>query len=110
MSIGVQGNANVATIIIAIVPAAQCGSGGTSALDRRLRQTQPGRLTMASEISDEALDFLLIRAGLSLSAAQKADLKGVYPGIAAMAARVRQPRGHMAEPALIYGFDEEELP
>jgi hypothetical protein len=108
-SIGVRGNANAATIIIAIVPP-QRGSGGTSALDRRLRQTQPGKLMMASEITDEALDFLLARAGLSLSAAQKAELKAVYPGIAAMAVRVRQPRGHMAEPALIYGFAEEDLP
>jgi hypothetical protein len=65
---------------------------------------------MSSEISDDALDFLLARAGLSFSAAQKADLKGVYPGIAALAARVRQSRGHMAEPALIYGFAEGDLP
>jgi len=62
-----------------------------------------------SDISDEALDFLLARAGLSLTAAQKAELKRVYAGIAAMAARVRQPRGHMAEPALTYGFAEEDL-
>jgi hypothetical protein len=61
------------------------------------------------EISDEALDFLLARAGLNLTEAQKAELKGVYGGIAAMAARVRQPRGHMAEPALAYGFAEEDL-
>ena len=54
--------------------------------------------------------FLLARAGLSLSDAQKAELKGVYAGIAAMAERVRKPRGRMAEPALIYGFAEEDLP
>ncbi len=65
---------------------------------------------MPSEISDETLDFLLAHAGLSLNAAQKAELKGVYAGIAAMAARVRQPRGRMAEPALTYGFNEEDLP
>ncbi len=65
---------------------------------------------MPSEISDEALDFLLARAGLSLSDAQKAELKGVYAGIAAMAERVRKPRGRMAEPALTYGFAEEDLP
>jgi hypothetical protein len=64
---------------------------------------------MPSEVSDEALDFLLARAGLNLSAAQKAELKGIYAGIAAMAARVRQPRGHMAEPALTYGFAEKDL-
>jgi hypothetical protein len=66
-------------------------------------------MPMPLEISDEALDFLLARAGLSLSAAQKAELKTVYAGIAAMTARVRQPRGHMAEPALTYGFAEEDL-
>ena len=64
---------------------------------------------MPCEIPDEALDFLLARAGLDLSAAQKAELKTVYAGIAAMAARVRQPRGRMAEPALTYGFAEEDL-
>ncbi|MGH7048125.1 MAG: hypothetical protein ACREE2_17255 [Stellaceae bacterium] len=65
---------------------------------------------MPSDISDQALDYLLARAGLSLTDAQKADLKSVYPEIAAMAARVRQRRGHMAEPALVYGFAEEDLP
>lgn len=64
---------------------------------------------MPSEISDEALDFLLSRAGLTLSPEQKADLKSVYAGVAAMAVRVRQPRGRMAEPALTYGFTEEDL-
>ncbi len=64
---------------------------------------------MPSDISDEALEFLLTRAGLRLTDAQKADLKGVYAGIATMAARVRQPRGYMAEPALTYGFAEEDL-
>ena len=57
---------------------------------------------MPSEISDEALDFLLARAGLSLSNAQKAELKGIYAGIAQMAERVRKPRGRMAEPALTW--------
>jgi hypothetical protein len=65
---------------------------------------------MPANISDAALDFLLARAGLSLSDAQKAELKGVYAGIAAMAERVRKPRGRMAEPALTYGFNEEDLP
>jgi hypothetical protein len=64
---------------------------------------------MPTEISDAALDFLLARAGLEPSAAQKAELKGVYAGIRAMALRVRQPRGIMAEPALTYDFAEEDL-
>ncbi|HZU89953.1 MAG TPA: hypothetical protein VE993_11900 [Stellaceae bacterium] len=64
---------------------------------------------MPADITDAALDFLLARAGLDLSPAQKAELKSVYGGIAAMAERVRKPRGRMAEPALVYAFAEEDL-
>ena len=64
---------------------------------------------MPSEISDEALDYLLARAGLILTAEQKAELKTVHAGLAAMAERVRKPRGRMAEPALVYSFAEEDL-
>jgi hypothetical protein len=64
---------------------------------------------MPSQITDEAFEYLLARAGLSLSDAEKAELKEVCAGVAAMAARVRQPRGRMAEPALTYGFAEEDL-
>jgi len=65
---------------------------------------------MPADISDEALDFLLARAGLVLTAAQKAELKSVYGSIAQMAQRVRQPRGRMAELAHIYNFVAEDLP
>jgi hypothetical protein len=61
------------------------------------------------EISDEALDHLLARSGLSLTPAQKTELKTVYGAVAAMAERVRKPRGIMAEPAHTYGFTEEDL-
>jgi hypothetical protein len=61
------------------------------------------------EISGEAFEFLLARAGLSLTDEQKAELKAVYAGIAEMADRVRKPRGRMAEPAHIYNFTEEDL-
>jgi hypothetical protein len=64
---------------------------------------------MAAQISDEALDFLLARAGLNLTQGQKDDLKSVYPAVAEMMARVRQPRGRMAEPAHVYEFAEEDL-
>ncbi len=64
---------------------------------------------MPQDLDDQSLEFLLARAGLTLNAAQKAELKSVYPGIAAMAARVRQKRGIMAEPAHSYGFTEEDL-
>jgi hypothetical protein len=64
---------------------------------------------MPAEISDEALDFLLARAGLDLSDAEKAELKSVYAGVAAMAARVRQPRGRMAELAHVYNFTPADL-
>jgi hypothetical protein len=68
-----------------------------------------GEQIVPSEINDVALDYLLARAGLSLTEAQKAELKTVYAGIAAMAERVRKPRGRMAEPAHAYGFAEEDL-
>jgi hypothetical protein len=64
---------------------------------------------MPADISDETLDFLLARSGLGLTAAQKAELKTVYAGIAQMAARVRQPRGRMAELAHVYNFSKEDL-
>lgn len=61
------------------------------------------------EIKDEAFEFLIARAGLDLSDEQRAELKSVCGGIAAMAKRVRKPRGHMAEPAHVYDFSEEDL-
>jgi hypothetical protein len=64
---------------------------------------------MPAEISDEMLEFLLARAGLEPSAARKAELKAACAGVALMAARLRRPRSHMAEPAHIYGFGEEDL-
>jgi hypothetical protein len=64
---------------------------------------------MPADISNETLDFLLARAGLDLTPAQKEELKSVYAGIAAMAERVRKPRGIMAEPAHAYGFNPVDL-
>jgi hypothetical protein len=64
---------------------------------------------MAAELTDAALELLLTRAGLDLTAAEKAELKEIYPVIAAMAERVRKPRGIMAEPASCYGFAAEDL-
>ena len=61
------------------------------------------------EIKDEAFEFLIARAGLELNEEHKAELKTVYAGVAAMAERVRKPRGRMAEPAHVYDFTEEDL-
>ncbi len=61
------------------------------------------------ELDDAALDFLLSRAGLSPTEAQRVGLKAAYQHVAAMAERVRKPRGRMAEPVLTYGFAEEDL-
>jgi hypothetical protein len=61
------------------------------------------------EIDEATLDHLLARAGLAASDAQKAGLKAAYAHVAGMAERVRKPRGRMAEPALTYGFAEEDL-
>jgi hypothetical protein len=64
---------------------------------------------MPADIADAALDFLLARAGLALTEAEKAELRRVYAAIAQMAERVRQPRGRMAEPAHVYNFTAAEL-
>jgi plasmid stabilization system protein ParE len=64
---------------------------------------------MPTQITEEAFEYLLARAGLRPSDAEKAELKTVCDSIAAMAERVRKPRGRMAEPALIYTFAEEDL-
>jgi len=64
---------------------------------------------MQSDINDAALDYLLARAGLSLTEEQKAELKTVHAAIVALGERVRQPRGRMAEPAHDYGFAEEDI-
>ena len=64
---------------------------------------------MQSDINDAALDYLLARAGLDLTDEQKAELKTVHGALAALAERVRKPRGRMAEPAHGYVFGEEDL-
>jgi hypothetical protein len=67
-------------------------------------------MPMPNELTEDALDFLLARAGMAASAERRAELKSVYAKLAAMAERVRKPRGIMAEPAHSYGFAEEDLP
>jgi hypothetical protein len=60
-------------------------------------------------LTDEALNYLLDSAGLALTDAQKADLKTIAERLDAMKARVRRPRGHMAELAHSFGFTAEDL-
>ena len=60
------------------------------------------------QIDDAALDHLLARGGLQATEEQRAGLKAAYEHVAAMAERVRKPRGRMAEPVLTYGFAEED--
>jgi hypothetical protein len=64
---------------------------------------------MNPTLSDAALDYLLQSAGLALTDAEKADLKANHDSLMAMKARVRQPRGHMAELAHSYGFTAEDV-
>jgi hypothetical protein len=64
---------------------------------------------MPPELTDQALDYLIARAGLSLTEAQKAELKSVHAQLSEMARRVRKPRGRMAELAHVYNFTEEDL-
>jgi hypothetical protein len=56
---------------------------------------------MPPTLTDPALEYF--------TEAEKADLKTVHDGLAAMKARVRQKRGHMAELAHGYGFTPEDL-
>lgn len=60
-------------------------------------------------LSDDALNYLMGAAGLSLTDEQKADLKSVHDALAEMKARVRKPRGRMAELAHTYGFTKEDI-
>jgi hypothetical protein len=64
---------------------------------------------MPPTLTDPALEYLLQSAGLTLTDAEKADLKKDHDGLAEMKARVRQNRGHMAELAHTYGFTPEDL-
>ena len=64
---------------------------------------------MPPTLIPDSLDFLLDTAGLTVSEAQKSELCSIYEQLAAMKARVRQPRGHMAELAHTFGFTEEDL-
>ena len=64
---------------------------------------------MPPTLTDPALAYLLESAGLTLTEAEKADLKAVHDGLALLKQRVRQKRGHMAEQAHSYGFNPEDL-
>jgi nitrate reductase assembly molybdenum cofactor insertion protein NarJ len=64
---------------------------------------------MQPTLTDPALDYLLQSAGLTLTEAEKADLKAIHDGLTALKARVRQKRGPMAELAHTYGFAAEDL-
>ncbi len=61
------------------------------------------------DLTDQTLDYLLDSAGLTLTDAQKADVKTIHEALAAMKARVRQPRGRMAELAHVFTFTAEDL-
>jgi hypothetical protein len=74
-----------------------------------VQQKQKESLTMPPILGNEALDYLLASAGLELTEAQTADLKTIHEELATMKARVRQPRGRMAELAHTFGFTEEDL-
>jgi hypothetical protein len=74
-----------------------------------LKQSDKEDAAMPPELDDDTLALLIARAGLSPTAEQLAGLKTAYPHVAAMAANVRKPRSRMAEPALTYGFAEEDL-
>ena len=64
---------------------------------------------MKPALTDAALEYLLGNAGLTLTEAEKNDLKTIHDGMVEMKARVRQKRGPMAELAHSYGFTAEDL-
>jgi hypothetical protein len=64
---------------------------------------------MPPMLTDPALEYLLQSAGLTLTDAERADLKSIHDGLAAMKARVRQKRDRMADLAHSYGFAAEDL-
>ena len=64
---------------------------------------------MPPVLTDETLHYLLEISGLALTDAQKTELKTIQESLAAMKARVRKPRGRMAEPAHVYVFTAEDL-
>jgi hypothetical protein len=66
-------------------------------------------MPMPPTLTDPALDYLLATAGMTLTDAQKADLKSIHESLAEMKARVRTRRGHMAELAHTFGFTDEDL-
>jgi hypothetical protein len=57
---------------------------------------------MKHSITSAEFDFLAERAGLTLTAAQKTELIGVYSLITGFAERIRTPRGREAEPAHVF--------
>jgi hypothetical protein len=61
------------------------------------------------KLTDDALDYLLDSAGLTLTKAQKEELQTLQEDLAAMKARVRQKRGHLAELSHVYNFTAEDL-
>jgi hypothetical protein len=67
-------------------------------------------MTTPASITPAEFDFLVRRAGLTLTEAQKAELIEVYPLMQAMAERIRTPRGRAAEPAHIFTFPEVPAP
>ncbi len=57
---------------------------------------------MKPKISETDFDALVRRAGLDLTAQQKAVIYQGYAYVEAMAERMRAPRGREAEPAVIF--------
>ena len=64
---------------------------------------------MQPKLTDAALDYLLDSGGLTLTAAEKAELQSIHDGLAKMKELVRQKRGPMAELAHAYGFTAVDL-
>jgi hypothetical protein len=70
--------------------------------------TEKREASVKPSITEEEFAFLVRRAELPLTDAQKSELYKVYGFVEQMVARVRTPRDRAAEPAHIFVFESEK--
>jgi len=63
-----------------------------------------------TKISEAEFDVLVRRAGLTLTAQQRAEIYRAYGTIESLVERLRQPRPLGNEPATIFTFDQKAAP
>lgn len=63
-----------------------------------------------TKLSETAFDLLVERAGLTLTAAQRAEIYRAYGAIEILLDRVRRPRDMSSEPATIFTLEKKGAP